>query len=723
MPIKKAENKSSEKYEVIDTPKLINFIKNENWLNVYDCDNPETCVEIFLDIIKKLIKKATILKSYTSRNKKRKPWMTNGIVKSICTRDTLFQQHIKRPQDIEIKNQYINYRNKINSLVKKAKSKYLKNLMYNTEKVDSKKLWEGVKTITNNSTKCNKEIKYILKNATKITNKSEMAKQFNNYYANVGHNLAQKIDYSPPLASTTEVTSSLFLYPTDVPEIKKFIKELKVNKAPGKDGITPKIIKDLEEYISKPLCYIFNKVLETGVYPSPFKEAIIKPLYKSGDKNLIENYRPISIISNFGKLLEKIIKVRLVNYLDKHNLISNCQYGFQEKKSTNDAMAKLVSYMYNALDQSKPSLCVFLDLAKAFDTVSHEQLLSKLESIGIRGNVLDLFKNYLGNRKQYVKIDNSLSTYELVTYGVPQGTVLGPVLFIIYMNDILTQKSAGEIISFADDTAIFYSSETWEMLKSIVEKDLKQIKNYFDSKILTINYNKTHYLPITSLAGNLPNYKSLQIRDGDKVLEIASAEKVKYLGIYIDQHLRWQFHIQALVQKLRGLIYKFRQLKQVLNIKELRTLYIALVESILRYGIIAWGGGGVTYLKPLDNIQKRILKILYGKHICFPSETLFQISNLFTIKQLYYYNCLIHQYKTRNTAVCISHDYNTRCREMGHLKTDRKVKAIGQKFFGYIGIKLYNGLPKCVKDNTNIYKFKRFVKIWIKAQGTSICID
>ena len=281
-----------------------------------------------------------------------------------------------------------------------------------------------------------------------------MANAFNFHYANVGSNLAEKIEKSPPIVNA-DMNYTLFLHPTDETEIIKCITELKNEKAPGKDGIKAETIKLIVDYIVKPICFVFNNVLESGIYPDKLKIAVIKPLFKHGDKTAIENYRPISLISNFSKILEKIIKNRLTKYVSKHNIVAETQYGFQEHKSTNDAIAKLTSLMYDALDKSNPSLVVFLDLAKAFDTISHSQLLQKLQSVGCRGVPFQLFSNYLKGRKQCVKIDNNISEYEIVKYGVPQGTVLGPILFTIYINDILTQNSDGRMISFADDKLYF----------------------------------------------------------------------------------------------------------------------------------------------------------------------------------------------------------------------------------------------------------------------------
>lgn len=362
---------------------------------------------------------------------------------------------------------------------------------------------------------------------------------------------------------------------TSEEEVKNCINSLK-KKAPGIDGIRAETIQCITANICKPLSSILiNKIFNSGYCPTAFKVSIVKPIFKKGDKLEIKNYRPISLITNFAKIFEKLLKKRILSYLNKFQLLSDQQIGFRTGKSAQDAISLLTGKIYSSLDKGKPSLGIFIDLAKAFDTVSHPLLLETLKNIGIRNLPLSLLKSYLDDRKQCVQIGLTKSDFQTIKYGVPQGTILGPLLFIIYLNNLFSVETSGNIFSFADDTVIFYESDSWDNLKLEIENDLKKIIHWFNSKLLTINFDKTVFVPFSCYMSTLPNYKELNILlDENQSISILSTSSVKYLGIYIDSHLKWDIHVNKLINKLRSLLYLFNTLKDILNIDQLKTTYL-----------------------------------------------------------------------------------------------------------------------------------------------------
>lgn len=353
-----------------------------------------------------------------------------------------------------------------------------------------------------------------------------------------------------------------------------------------------------------------------------WKYAIVTPIFKGGDPLDMSNYRPISLISNIAKLFEKCIKQKLVKYLEANNIIFDKQYGFRSGKSTQDAIFCLTSSILQNFNSNKKSLAVFLDIAKAFDTVSHAKLLNKLENIGVRGAPLALFRNYISNRKQKVKIGNILSDPQPITTGVPQGTTLGPILFLIYINGIKDVATNGSIIAYADDTAIVFTGNSWDEAYEAAEQGLCKIREYLDDGLLTLNIKKTSFITFTLTSVDQPQKNYLLVHSQNCLVnnicqncpKINRISYAKYLGINVDQHLRWKEHIDLVKKKIRSMFHKFYQLREFLEKNLLITLYYSLVESILRYCIIVWGSSFNNIIKSLEVCQKKILKIILKRN-------------------------------------------------------------------------------------------------------------
>ena len=265
-------------------------------------------------------------------------------------------------------------------------------------------------------------------------------------------------------------------------------------KAGGVDNISATTIKTISEYVIKPLEHIFNLSIQQAIWPKALKQADIVPIYKSGDNSAISNYRPISLTSNIAKIFEKIIYSRLYNFIMKHKIISDKQFGFMRKRGTKDALNCLTNIIYRNLDKSKPIVTAFLDLAKAFDTVDHSILLDKLERYGVRGEGLKLLTSYLSDRKQCVKISDCKSEYKEITIGVPQGTILGPLFFILYVNDLLIDMQNETILSYADDTVIISCDSSWTAAHERLNEYLRKVAIWLNLNKLSLNVSKTVYI-------------------------------------------------------------------------------------------------------------------------------------------------------------------------------------------------------------------------------------
>lgn len=702
----------------VEYKKLAEFLQKTSWNSVYQAQDVESATKKFISIMTNSINECTKKRLSTRKNTKKTPWITPALIKSINTKQKLFNNLQKNQNNELLKKQFKNYRNKLTALIDVTKYNYYKSLIEQNPN-DSKNLWKVVKEIskTNETPKSIDAIKN--KHGDLLTNTKDVANEFNNTFSNVGKNLAEKILPDPNyLHNRRRMPNSFFVIPTDRYEMKSLIRALKPKKSPGLDGITTEILNATLLQIIDPLVYIINRCIQDGVWPTMLKNSVVVAIHKKGDKTDSNNYRPISLISHLAKLFEKIIKKRLDSYLKKYNIIAHNQFGFKEGTSTQDALISLTNKIHNALNQGKVCLGIFLDLSKAFDTVSHHLLLQSLEDIGIRGNELKLFQSYISGRQQTVRVNGVQSDVSNIEYGVPQGTVLGPVLFNIYVNDLFSIKSTSDIIAFADDTALIYSSKSWDVLKSEVENDFVHIKNWFDHKLLTLNLEKTTFLPFSLNKTRTPTFQSLEFITPNIAYSISAGNEVKYLGVLIDIHLKWNLHINFIIKKINCMLFRFRLLKKILPIRQLKVLYHSLVESHIRYGISAWGCLSKTHIHSLEVLQKRFLKIIYSKRRTYPSDLLYEESGILDVRQLFAQNiiCHYHQNKTKNQIV--SHRYDTRQR--GNYLVPFMKKALGQKSYEFVAPKLYNDIPKDLKEITNNHVFKKKLKCYIIAKPRNL---
>ena len=385
-------------------------------------------------------------------------------------------------------------------------------------------------------------------------------------------------------------------------EFDEAFKALKSNKSPGSDGLHVNIIKAVYSLIKQPLMKIFDSSLSLGIFLDSMKIAKVTPVFKAGKKELVSNYRPISALPCFSKILEKIMYNRVYKYLAENNFLFQKQFGFREGHSTSHATVNLVSNIYNSFNENKFTLGVFIDLSKAFDAVNHNILLNKLSLYGIKNNSLKWFSSYLSDRKQYVQTSVSKTTNLNVVCGVPQGSILGPFLFILYVNDLCRVSNILKPITFADDTNLFFSHKHIKELFLNVNSELSKIIQWFNANKLSLNKGKTKYTLFHNIRqkDNIPlKLPTLFINDK----EIKRVDSIKFLGIMVDEHLTWRNHITTTENKISknlGLLYKA---KRFLNMNALNILF-SFIHSYLNYGNIVWASVTQTKLKKLASKQK-----------------------------------------------------------------------------------------------------------------------
>ena len=516
---------------------------------------------------------------------------------------------------------------------------------------------------------------------------------------------------------TEQPVDSLELYPTDENEICTIAKSFKNNKAPGLDEYSPKIIKNVISYISEPLCHIFNQSMLEGIFPDELKKAKVTPVFKSGDKRDFTNYRPISVLPVFSKLLERIIYKRTIEFFNKHSLLYEGQFGFRTDFSTSMALTSISNKIVDAFEKNEFALGVFIDLSKAFDTINHAILLSKLNRYGIRGAALDFFSSYLDNRLQCTRFGSFVSDFKTITCGIPQGSLLGPLLFIIYINDLYKSANDLSFILYADDTNIVVSNPNLESLCNIVNRGLSQVCEWFKANKLSINVNKCNYMIFHN--GKRFCVNDICIRIDNTALP--RVDKTKFLGVYLDSSLSWKYHISEVESKVSKSIGIISKIKHLLPDFILRMLYCALVLPYLNYCNLIWANTYKTNLQKIIGLQKKIIRIISRAQFNDHTTPLFEKLKLLKFTDINLHQQSTFMYKSINNIFptqfndkfCFQrnseiHNYNTRSASQIHLPQTRTQKF--QFDIRYSGPKYWNSLPTTLQDSLSFYTFSRKVK-------------
>ena len=609
--LKKNENRHKNHSYIMSrqrTPEAINALKadllKQTWRNVYEATNPNESYDAFLSILIALYDKHCPIKKtlIKNRQKQEKPWITKGINNACKKKNLLYKKILKdRNKDSEIK--YKKYKNKLTNIIRTSKKDYYHKLLdYHKNNIQG--TWKTLNSIIKNGTGKDGYPNYF-KNKNKIMeNPKEIANEFNNFFVNVGPNLANEIEEPREKDGLDEKLinlnpHSIFISSVNQQEILQIVNKFKNKKSTDHTDIDMMIVKNIIETVVSPFTHICNLSFETGIFPEKMKTAKVIPIFKCGDKQELTNYRPISLLSQFSKILEKLFVERLDNFIEKHHLLSNHQYGFRANRSTSMAVVELVENITKAIDNTEYTIGVFIDLKKAFDTIHHNILLKKMHRYGIRGIALSWLESYLKDRKQFVHFNGADSETRQATFGVPQGSVLGPKLFILYINDICEALKEMKCVLFADDTSLYSSGADLGRLLHEVESDLKILNKWFDINKLSLNISKTNFI----IFGNKKTYVPINLTINGIKLE--QTNQTKFLGIIIDNKLTWKPHIDTLKRKLSKIIAILYKLKGLINKEFLQTLYCSLFFPYLIYCVEVWGNTYKTIIHPIYMLQKK----------------------------------------------------------------------------------------------------------------------
>ena len=657
-------------------------------------------------------------KKSSMRNVPRKPWISSAILKSINRKDNLYKRYVCNRTDNN-RSAYVNYKNKLTTLIRLSKRNYYHNKL-NECKYSSKQTWNVLNNILGRSTKPTGSSYFNVDNNT-ISDPLKIADCFNKYFSNVGPELSRSIptvdknlhDY---LNSVTPPLNSFFFAPTDSDEIVSVCKTLKSSSSPGHDDIKPDVIKAVSILIAKPLVHIFNLSFKTGIIPHQLKLAKVIPIFKKGERESISNYRPISLLPFFSKILERLTHKRLYAFISKYNLLHKNQFGFRPKFSCEMALLSAYNHIVSNLDNRNHTIGIFLDLSKAFDTIDHEILLSKLNHYGIRGVAFEWFRNYLSNRKQFVSFNGSASTHLDTTCGVPQGSILGPLLFIIYVNDLIYLQRDSTLIMYADDTNVIISDENFNQLISKAKDVLTRISVWFKVNKLSLNVTKSNYIIFRNKYSNR-NYEDIHITIDNSV--ITRVTHTKFLGILLDDNLSWNTHtahIANLVSKYSGILFR---LKAFLHTDILFSLYNTLVLPHIQYCCLVWADRNNSNRDLIHRKQKRIIRICTNSNFLDHTPPLFARLKTLTIFDLHSLSIATFMYKFKFKLLpeIFSSYFNTvrsfhtyRIRSSNSFRPHEFRTDLARNTIRRQGPLLWNDLPDDIVNSSSLKRFKCALK-------------
>ena len=396
------------------------------------------------------------------------------------------------------------------------------------------------------------------------------------------------------------IDKSMFVEPVFEQEIISIVKNCKSKSSSDCYGLNMKVLKQVIDNIVKPFTYICNQSFYEGVFPDKLKIAKVVPLFKSGEKCKFTNYRPVSLLPQFSKVLEKLYCNRLNKFIKHHNVLVDSQYGFRNEHSTSLALIDLIEELTNSIDDKKITIGIFIDLKKAFDTINHELLLHKLERYGIRGTALSWLSSYLNNRKQYVSYNGTSSSSLDISCGVPQGSILGPVLFILYINDLCNVSQFLKFVLFADDTNLFASGNNMHDLCERINQELIKVNIWFKINKLSLNLSKTNFILFTKR-----NVADSQLKINIEGVVITRVYECKFLGVIIDSKLNWHSHCALVKNKLLKCNAILMKASMFLNSIAMRTLYSSLFLPYINYCCEVWGITNKGTIDPLVKLQKK----------------------------------------------------------------------------------------------------------------------
>lgn len=638
----KVSGSSSPRYiQNINDKTLQTFRRNiegAEWNSILDITDVNKAYDMFIEVFKNMYTSSFPLKIVKTNKHARKPWVTKEHLKSMRIKTALYQAFLKS-RNLEKLSEFKSFRNRLNADLRRAKRVYY---MHQFDSECMKRpdlLWKRVSALSGKTPNYEKIEKLLINGIEKCG--SPLSNEFNNFFVKVGAGTY----CSDAAENIPRVCDSIFFHPTDENEVYSTIINLRNNFSTDVDNLNIKPIKYVADLILPYITHIYNLAFSSGVFPMKMQIAKVIALFKSGDKNNLGNYRPISILPVFSKGLEKIIHSRITNFSSNHNLLAECQFGFRKFRSTETALLHQKEIILDRLEKKLATIGVFLDFSKAFDCIDHGILLDKLFSYGFRGVSFSLLRSYLQYRCQYVSINDHKSSILEILCGVPQGSILGPLLFLFYINDIISIDSEVEFIVYADDTAMIISGVNIEEVVAKTNNVLFKLRVWCANNSLRLNTDKSKAVFFQLHSGTRLNL-STPLYYGPDVIHFT--DKVKTLGVFFSYNMSWNEHVGHICSKLSRVVGVLNKYRYILPTSVKLQLYRSLFYPHLTYAHLVWGSTGLTNFNTLRVLQKKAIRAVADVPWTSPSLPLFEKYKITDVSDIYHQRLILtYQAATR----------------------------------------------------------------------------
>ena len=699
--------------------------------NVLDTfDDPDDALDYFTKAFLMVAERHAPQVQKRVRHQKQPPWMTDEILSLIQERDELLRK-ARQSNNILHWQKYKKSRNTVFKTIRDAKKHYFHDAFEGSS--SSKEFWKHLKHVTGAAKRATVSK---IRNGDNVTDDpSTIAEVFNKFFVSVasiykpGVNNSSADNRDILNAFVTErlpADASEFVIPLISQELVfTYLSTIKVGKSTGLDGMSASILRAAAPVIAAPLTKIMNMSINSDKFPTTWKLAKVTPVFKAGDPLNADNYRPISILPIISKILEKHVHVSLYTYLGQYNLINVNQSGFRLFHSCETALIKLVDDLLTNMDNGLISGLTLIDYRKAFDMVDHAILLKKLAMYGVSEKALKWFNSYLSGRIQKVAILDTLSSALPVTMGVPQGSILGPLLFVIFINDLPLYVSKSKIEMYADDSTQVASGNTLDEVQATLTAEFHPVAKWARDNEMVLNCDKMKAMTVCSKPKwrkvNVDNSKDsieIYIDDAQKLKTVTST---KLLGVYIDSNLTWDIHVDYVKKKVCKRLGLLNRVKEFMTRTARINYYNAVIQPIMDYGSLVWGTTTLANIDTIVRLQKRAARLIMDKRWDTPSQPLFKELDItpFPERVKKAKAKLVYKSLSDKTPVYIRdklklvkdvHEINTRSRAHNLILPKFK-KSFGQRTFSYSAASIWNELPNAIKELNSVNSFVKELKL------------